>query len=198
MIAWINFMVLGASLIFFTLFYIRSVSPAFFETRQGERAYKICGIYRTVSMLFMTLALVNYILYYFYPLPTISFVPQWFPWSWWVSLGIALVIGIPSGLLMTKGMLDAGKELAIPDKSHSMYGGIYLSIRHPQAAGEVFLFLVTAFILHSPFLALFSLAWFPIFYLISLAEEKDLVLRFGEAYVAYQKETGMFFPRKKG
>jgi methanethiol S-methyltransferase len=37
-----------------------------------------------------------------------------------------------------------------------MYHGIYRRIRHPQAAGEVWFWWVFAFLLNSPFLALFS------------------------------------------
>ena len=54
---------------------------------------------------------------------------------------------------------------------------------------------VIAFLLHSPFLTLFSFMFLPIFYLMCWAEENDLVLRFGAAYQAYQARTGMFFPK---
>lgn len=173
-----------------------SVSPAFFENQWGEGAYKTCGVLRTLSMVFMTIACINYIVFCLNPVPLEGFLPLRFPWAWGISIVIAVVICIPSLVLMIKGMIDAGKELAFPDKSHKMYTGIYKKIRHPQAAGEVFLFMVIAFACHSPFLVIYSILWFPAFYIISLAEEKDLVLRFKEDYVQYQKNVGMFWPKR--
>ena len=49
---------------------------------------------------------------------------------------------------------------------------------------------------HSPFLVLLSLLWLPAGYLFCLAEERDLVLRFGDAYRDYQARTGMLWPRR--
>ena len=196
MIAWINFFVLIFSTILFVQLYNISVSPAFFENQWGEKAYIRCGFIRVWSMIFMSVACANYIVFCFYPLPVDNFVPLHFPWAWRVSVIIAIIICIPSLTLMIKGMMDAGSELAVPDKSHKMYKGLYDKMRHPQAAGEVFLFMVIAFACHSPFLVIYSLLWFPAFYIISLAEEKDLVLRYKTDYVQYQKQVGMFWPRK--
>ena len=98
---------------------------------------------------------------------------------------------------MFRGLKDAGKEAMLPQKDQQLYDGIYDKIRHPQAAGEVVLWWVIAFLLHSPFLVLYSFIFLPIFYVMCWAEEKDLVLRFEEAYVAYQARTGMFFPKRR-
>lgn len=195
MLAWTNLLILILSSFMFVLLYNISVSPAFFEKQWGEGAYRKCGVLRLWSMVFMLAASINYVIFCFYPVPLEDFVPVRFPWEWWKSVVISVLIGIPSLALMVKGMIDAGSELAVPDKSHSMYGGIYKKIRHPQAAGEVFLFMVLAFTCHSPFLVLYSILWFPAFYIISLAEEKDLVLRYKDDYVKYQKNVGMFWPR---
>ena len=56
--------------------------------------------------------------------------------------------------------------------------------------------LTLAFLLHSPFLVLYSFVWVPIFIMMCLAEEKDLLIRYGEAYAEYQKHTGFLFPKK--
>lgn len=79
-----------------------------------------------------------------------------------------------------------------------MYAGIYTRLRHPQAVGEVFLFPVMALLLHSPFLTLFSLIYFPIFILLCYAEEQDLLLRYGDAFAGYCQDVGAFWPRKSG
>ena len=98
---------------------------------------------------------------------------------------------------MFRGLKDAGEESLSPKKEHSLYGGIYHKIRHPQAAGEVTLWWVGAFALNSPFLAIFSVIWLPIFYIFCRAEEKDLAIRYGEPYLEYKRNTGFFIPKRK-
>ena len=75
-----------------------------------------------------------------------------------------------------------------------MYGGIYEKMRHPQAVGEVTLWWLIALLLNSPFLALYSFVFIPIFYLMCLAEERDLIIRYGQDYIDYKERVG-FFPR---
>jgi protein-S-isoprenylcysteine O-methyltransferase Ste14 len=195
MIAWINFAVLVLSSLFFLLYCVRSVSPAAREMVIGPRAYPLCARDRVIAMLFMFVTIVCYVVYYFYPLPVP--LPQAFPWAWWISLVIALMIGMPTIILMVWGLIDAGEEAARPKKEHTMYGGIYRKIRHPQAAGEVFLWLPIAFLLHSPFLVIFSLVYFPIFLIMCIAEENDLLLRYGEPYAEYCRQVGAFWPKRK-
>ena len=52
------------------------------------------------------------------------------------------------------------------------------------------------FLLHSPFLALYSLVWIPIFVAICVAEERDLAIRYGEAYEECRACTGLLLPRR--
>jgi len=96
---------------------------------------------------------------------------------------------------MLKGVHDAGEETIKPSRNHSLYGGIYHKIRHPQAIGELGLWWIFPFLLNSPFLGVFSLIWIPIFYLFCVYEERDLKLRYGEAYIEYKNKTGMIFPK---
>ena len=194
MIAWINITILLISTLLTMSFYVKSVSPAALEKKQGPIAYQKCAHARLISGMMMFIATANYILYVFYPLPLS--LPKTFPWSWWVSILISIGIAIPAGLLWFRGILDAGKETMIPKKEHTLYKGIYLKIRHPQALGELPYWWVFAFLCHSPFLALYSFVWIPIFYQMSIAEERDLAIRYGEAYLEYKKKTSAFFPKK--
>jgi methanethiol S-methyltransferase len=194
MFAWINFSVLLVASTLFLYYYVRSASPAGREKIIGPRAYQLSFYNRLVAAAFEFVITANYILYYFFPLPTP--LPNQFPWDWWISLAIALVIGVPATVLMLVGLRDAGEEAMRPKKEHTMYGGIYTKLRHPQAVGEVFLFWVIAFLLHSPFLVLFSFIYFPIFIVICYAEEQDLLLRYGDAYAEYCKRTGAFWPKR--
>ena len=195
MIAWINFAALVVSALLFLYFYVKSVSPAALEKKIGETAYTRCMRYRVIASAFEIIAVANYIVYFFYPLPVP--LPQTFPWDWWISIAIAIVIGVPSTYIMAIGLKDAGEESLAPKKEHRLYGGIYRKIRHPQALGELLLWWVAAFALNSPFLAVFSIVWIPIFYVFCWAEERDLVIRYGEAYLEYQRNTGFLIPKRR-
>ena len=193
MIAWINIVILFISTLLTLVFYVKSVSPATLEKKQGPSAYQKCATARFISGIMMFIASANYILYVFFPLPIP--LPKTFPWSWRISILIAIGIAIPSGWLWYRGMHDAGKETMIPKKEHTLYQGIYLKIRHPQALGELPFWWVFAFLCHSPFLTLYSLVWIPIFYLMCMAEERDLAIRYGQPYLDYKQRTGAFFPK---
>lgn len=194
MIAWINFAVMLFASLLFLYFYMRSASPATLEKVLGPGAYARCGRDRIIASVFEFVIAANYVVYYFYPLPVP--LPERFPWDWWVSALIALAIAVPAGTLMAVGVRDAGEEALRPKKEHTMYGGIYAKLRHPQAVGEVFLWWVIAFLLHSPFLVLFSFVYIPIFVMMCFAEEQDLLWRYGDAYAEYCRRTGAFWPRR--
>lgn len=194
MIEWINFASLLLSTSFILFFYVKSVGPAALAKKIGDKAYKRCTIFRVLAGVFMTIAMVNYVIYVFFPLP----IPlaETFPWSRWVSILIAILIAIPSGYLWFRGMKDAGEETMVVKQEHTLYSGIYEKIRHPQAVGELPFWFVIAFLLHSPFLVVYSFVWVPIFWIMCMAEEKDLVIRYGRAYEEYQKRVGAFFPKR--
>jgi len=195
MFGWINFAFLLFSSILLLYFYMLSARPAAQEKIIGPGSYKRCSQYRLISGAFEGIITANYILYFFFPLPTP--LPNVFPWPWWVSIVMALVIGVPATILMAVGIRHAGEETMSPKKEHTMYGGIYNRIRHPQAVGEVFLFAVIALLLNSPFLTLFSLIYFPILAMMCFAEEQDLMLRYGDSYAEYCKRTGAFWPKRR-
>jgi protein-S-isoprenylcysteine O-methyltransferase Ste14 len=195
MIAWINVSVLVVSVLLTLHFYLKSASPAALEERIGAVAWARCTRYRMLASLFMTICAINYVVYFFHPLP----IPlaRTFPWSWWVSALIAVMVAIPSGYLFWRGMRDAGEETLFVKKEHVLYGGIYRKIRHPQAMGELPFWWVFAFLLHSPFLVLFSVIWIPVFVLMCRAEERDLLIRYANAYREYRRRTGLLIPRRR-
>ncbi len=194
MIAWINLAVLILSALLLLYFYVRSAGPAALERRIGEIAYTRCTRYRLIASAFELIAVINYVVYFFYPLPVS--LPRTFPWGWWVSVIVAVIIAIPSSYIMWRGLKDAGRESISPEKGHNLYGGIYRKTRHPQAAGELPLWWVIAFALNSPFLVIFSVIWIPVFYILCRAEERDLIIRYGEPYLEYRRSTGFLLPRR--
>ena len=72
--------------------------------------------------------------------------------------------------------------------------GIYTLIRHPQYVGLGFAALGLA-IMWPRFLTLtlFGVMLF-LYYLLAKDEERRMINRFGESYIAYMNRTGMFFP----
>ncbi|MFX1330690.1 MAG: methyltransferase family protein [Promethearchaeota archaeon] len=190
-----NFLALGFMIVISSVFYIWSVSPAYLEQQIGEIAYEKSARNRKIATAAYYLMFLNYTIYYFYPLSTP--LPDFFPWDYWITAVIATVILIPSMYLMYIGARDAGEETLIPKKEHTLYGGIYEKIRHPQALGEVWLGLIIAIYLNSPLLAVLSLVFFPTFYYFCIVEERDLAIRYGQDYIDYRERTGMFIPKRK-
>ncbi|MFW9804528.1 MAG: methyltransferase family protein [Candidatus Thorarchaeota archaeon] len=190
-----NFIVLCLMIVLSSVFYIRSVSPAALEQQIGEIAYEKSASNRKIATAAYYLMFLNYVIYYFYPLTTP--LPDFFPWEYWITAVIATAIFIPSMYFMYIGARDAGEETLIPKKEHTLYGGIYEKIRHPQALGEVWLGMVIGLYLNSPLLVALSLVFFPTFYYFCIVEERDLVIRYGQDYIDYRERTGMFIPKRK-
>lgn len=194
LIPWLNLGVMVVSSLLMFYFYMQSSRPAQLEKKIGEVAYRKCGRYRVIASAFELIVIGTYVVYYNYPLPLP--IPSTFPWPYWLSVAGALIIGIPSGYIMLQGVVDAGEEGMLPKKKGKLFGGVYKKIRHPQAMGELPLWWVLSLILNSPFLALYSFIWIPIFIAMSLSEEKDLLIRFGKKYAEYQENTGFIIPRR--
>ncbi len=193
-IEWINFMVLVGSTILFLYFYVKSVSPAQLEKKIGDSAYPKCKTYRIIAGGFEGITIINYMIYFFYPLPLgLQLV---FPWAWIVSILVGIIILIPSVYLMVVGMKDAGRETLEPKKEHTLYGGVYETVRHPQAIGEAVMWFPIALFLNSLFLVLYSFVWIPIFYITCVAEERDLVIRYGAPYLEYRDRVGFLIPKR--
>ena len=192
MIAALNAGVMVLATILTTVFYVMSVRPAALSERIGPEAYPRCAMYRKVCGVFMFVVMADYVVYLFYPLPLP--LPESFGWPWWVSAMIAVAIALPAGYVWYRGMKDAGEETMSPKEDHTLYGGIYNVIRHPQALGETPYWFVMAFLLHSPFLVVFSIVWIPSVACWCHAEERDLILRYGEPYEDYRKRTSALIP----
>ncbi|TFG99029.1 hypothetical protein E4H12_04180 [Candidatus Thorarchaeota archaeon] len=191
---WLNFIVLIVSTILFLYFYVKSVSPAQLEKTMGEIAYPKCKTYRIIAGLFEGITIVNYVVYVFYPLPI--GLPLTLPWEYILSFAMAFVILIPSAYLMIKGMRDAGEETLEPKKEHTLYTGIYDKVRHPQAIGEAIVWFPLALWFNSPLLVLYSFIWIPIFYIMCWAEERDLIIRYGQPYLEYRDRVGFLIPKR--
>jgi len=47
----------------------------------------------------------------------------------------------------------------------------------------------------APSLKVYGSEWIPIFIAMCKAEERDLLIRYGEPYAEYQQQTGFMFPK---
>lgn len=175
MISWINVVVLIVATILVLYFEVKSAVPVALEKKIGAIAQARCTRYRVLASLMMTLAGINYVIYALYPLPLP--LPQTFPWSWWVSAAIATVFAIVAGYLWWREMDEAGEEKVATNQTYRVYEDIYEKNQHPQLPSELPFWWVIAFLLHSPFLALFSFIWVPIFELASWLDQQDLLMR---------------------
>lgn len=194
MIEWLNLILLILCVVISLYYYLKSVQPARLEQEIGEIAYEKCERYRVFATIPFAILFLSNILYVFYPLPLP--IPNELPWDYSISIILAIVIMIPSFALMIIGARDAGEETLSPKKEHTLYGGIYNTVRHPQAWGEVWVGLIIALVLHRTFLFLFSFIWFPVFYYMTVVEERDLVIRYGKPYEEYRERVGMYFPKR--
>lgn len=167
--------------------------PVTREKRRGEGAWQECAKLRAIAIGFESLVTVNLILWIWIPVPSLAWEVS--P-AFWPSVSIGLAILVPGGIVMYKGMKDAGSEAARPSPDTKMYGGIYQYIRHPQTLGEMPMFIALGFIANSWFLVVSMTVYILIYTPIMLHfEEKDLVLRFGDDFRAYQQQTGLLLPR---
>ncbi len=98
---------------------------------------------------------------------------------------------------MVIGIRAAGPETLEPKKEHTLYAGIYEKVRHPQAIGESVIWFSIALWLNSPFLVIYSFIWIPIFYIMCWAEERDLIIRYGQPYLDYRDRVGFLIPKRK-
>ncbi len=193
MIEWINSTLFIILPVLSSYYYAKSVSVIQLERKIGPKAYVKCEQYSIISLFFFIMICVSYMIYYFYPLPLA--IPQTFPISGWILAPIASLFFIPLAYIYYRAVKDAGEETIRPKKDSELYGGIYTKIRHPQALALLPIGWILALILNSPFLFIISFIWIPAFYFMCLAEEKDLLLRYGDKYREYMKTTGFFFPK---
>ncbi len=163
MIAWINVIILIVATVLGLYFYVKSANPEKLDrldrqSNQNNQSQSLNSIrYQTWAELLMTLVGINYIVYFLYPIPLS--IPQIFPWSWWVSAAIATAIAVLSIYCWWQALV----EKTIPRIILGNHNSIYQS----QVISDLTFWLVLGFLLHSPFLVLFSLAWIPLYLLLN-------------------------------
>ena len=190
----VNLISLILSFLGLAVVYLISLQPKKRESKVGPKAWRQSKHLRTVGFFCEALGIGNIILWVWFPIPDLDWKITQNPW---ISFSIALILGIPCLIIMSIGVMQAGKESWEPHRETILNQGLYRYVRHPQAITEFPFFAIIAFGVNSWFLfsilTLYALIFLPI---MKNLEEKDLILRFGDEYRAYQKKTGAFFPRR--
>lgn len=179
--------------ILFSVLYFISVQPASLSLRFGEKAYKACGIIRMISMIFEMMAVAGYIVFVFGDQFNYQITGQHVIFV--RTTGI--IITAATLLFMFIGAAIAGKEAALPNKETKLYDGLYRYMRHPQTLGEMFSWFGIAMILNSLTLLVFSIIWIPLFVGFTVIEDNDLAVRFGNEYIKYTHQVGIFWKKHK-
>ena len=122
----------------------------------------------------------------------------------WLFIGSAILLfGVGIGIeVQCRRYLSCGTLVGVPQlmpedsKGILLKDGIYGRIRHPRYAGATLGLLSLA--LFANYLAPYVLfaIWFPALYLITFLEERELIDRFGDEYLEYQKSVPRFIPRR--
>jgi protein-S-isoprenylcysteine O-methyltransferase Ste14 len=193
MIEWINFAIYIVSMIIWSWLYLESLQPKKKSKKLGEKAWKLCEQIRIAMGIIEFIPVVNYILTIWYPIPWDRRIAE----NYWISFTIGVIIAALFTPIMIKGMIDAGKETMSPGEAKEIHNhGLYRYIRHPQTLGEFPLFVSLAFVANSWILFGISVAYIIVYTPIMIKiEERDLILRFGNSYQEYQKNTGALFPK---
>ncbi|MHA1698101.1 MAG: methyltransferase family protein [Promethearchaeota archaeon] len=191
----LNFLVLISALILFAVFYSLSLIPVKLSKKYGDESWDKCGRYRLVASIIESITVFNIIIWVFFPIPGLYF-PIFS--EIWISIIVGGLIIVPFGVIMYKGMKDAGTETIRPSKETGLYGGIYNYIRHPQTLGEFPMFPIFGLMANSWTIFFIGLIFIIIYTPIMIKiEEDDLVRRFGDEYIEYKRNTGCLFPRLK-
>lgn len=195
MLAILNFISLIVSSTASAILYIKSISPAQYERQKREDVYLLCARYRVAAIVVSGLSVINFVLCR--TLPFANWMAAPFSWPQWASFIFALMLSLPALALTITGIQDMGSEWLTPAKKNKLVTkGIYKKIRHPQAY-QALLWPALAFGLQSPLLLAISIPLVLIELIVTMAEEIDLVIRFGELYLKYRDKTGMFLPNDK-
>ena len=143
-----------------------------------------------VSLFFIAACLVDRWL----KLPSISYTP------WTLLAGLVLLIPGATALVWTwiQFLKAKGTPVPINPPQKLITGGLYAYSRNPMLMSIFLIVFATGFLSGSFSLTLLFAPLFVLFFYfqITLVEEKEMELKFGQAYLEYMKRVPRFFPKK--
>ena len=105
----------------------------------------------------------------------------WLELQYWKQLSISTLVGIP--------------ELSQQPKGRLLREGIYGMVRHPRYLSAGIGIIVNALIVNHVGLYILILLALPPGYLMLVLEERELIDRFGDAYLEYKRDVPRLIPR---
>ena len=119
-IAWSNFLLINIFTILAWYFYIKSVMPAHREEKVGEEAWKDCKRFRSFSAVFLSILVIQMILWVWFPIPGLTIILHPNPL---IPILLGVIIAIPLTAILMQGIRDAGKETMNPSQNTELFGG---------------------------------------------------------------------------
>jgi protein-S-isoprenylcysteine O-methyltransferase Ste14 len=116
------------------------------------------------------------------------FIAGWVVWAFGMALVMAPIIMFPK-----RGGVPKGKSLV--HTTQIVDTGIYAIVRHPQYTGGIYAIFLTSFLWYPHWLfGILGVIGAAVVYMSCKEEDKHLIDKFGDAYIAYMKRVpGMNF-----
>jgi methanethiol S-methyltransferase len=99
--------------------------------------------------------------------------------------------------------LSVASRMGVPELSNSqgtstfLHDGLYGIVRHPIYANALVAGIGYALIVNHVGTYILFVAAFPVLYVVTLLEERELTDRFGDAYRQYQRQVPRLVPRRR-
>ena len=125
-----------------------------------------------------------------------AWAPGFLAPRWLCAVGLVLLAAALLLVLASFGTLGESWRIGV-DEEHAtelVTGGVYGVVRHPIYAGFLWCFLGLLALHPNLLFVLYAVGAFLLCRLQARREERFLIQRHGEAYEAYMRSTGMFFP----
>lgn len=122
--------------------------------------------------------------------PLIAIATGWLAWLSWLGL----TRGMPAQHLGTRTRLGV-PELKASGAEVFVRDGVYAHVRHPIYGTGFLAGLGFALLVNFAGFYVLAIAAFPILYLVTVIEERELVERFGDTYRRYQAAVPRLVPR---
>ena len=125
------------------------------------------------------------------PILPIAAIMAFFWHGPWTPLRmVGLVIAVTSFAILTWARVDLGNSFSIaPQAKQLVTSGVYSKVRHPVYTFGILLFLGLAMYVSRPWFLMGALVLVPVQVARARAEEKVLIEKFGDEYIAYKKST---------
>jgi len=187
---WLDLILLVVTAFLFRHFYALSLKPAG-NAVEPERGWRS----RAAQFRFLSLILLGVHLFLFYSCRHCPLPMKWLeklPWPSGLSSTVGFILLFPAAYNLWAGLKAAGRRTVFDGPERTLFGGIYLKLRHPQFMGILMFLFAASFLANSPMMLAVSIAWGFILRSLIKAEDGSLEAALGEVYREYRKNTGAF------